>query len=594
MPIAWLQVAWIALGAVSFVFAGCLTGEEYRNPEQVLEQADMVPPPQEKDDMARIPMALWSPGQRQATAMHYFLVGEYVAMKERNGKTALPLYEAAYGLEPNSFLGGKVLAAKAAAGDRSEAMLEARRMVLLYPRDPQLRLLYGSMLAAAHDVAGAAEQLEKCLSLDPHKEPAYLELIDLYQSDKQEPKALVVARDMVKQIPSSVAGWSILARLLVINGQYKDALTPARRAWEMQSNNPQLAQIYAIVLQLNGKTAQAIRIYEQLYRLDPTDEELTARMVELYRELGNLGDALELLDGLIRLDKRRRPALQIQRALLLWELKRFKEASEVLTKLSEEYPDSDRLKYLAAVGLERQESFDEALKAYEQVPQSSSFRYQAEVRIIVIHKQQKRDAEALSAADRLVTSHPENWESYGVAAGIFADANRLDRAIELVDAGYEKFPGKPRLLFMKGVYQEKAGDRDGCIQTMREVIVKDPGNSSAYNFLGYLFVEKAENLDEAESLIKRALELKPEDGFYLDSLGWLYYQRGEFERARETLEKAHKIEPKEGVILEHLGDVRKQLGDRRGALDDYKKALTTSLEDKDRQRIEKKLKELGE
>lgn len=594
MPMLWRQALSFGLGGLALALVGCQTSGEQRSPEQILEQADIVPAPEERADLSRLPMALWSPSQRQAAAMHYFLVGEYVAMKERSGKSALPLYEAAYGLEPNSFLGGKVLAARAAAGDRSEALLEARRMVLLYPRDPQLRLLYGSMLAAAHDVPAAAEQLEKCLELDPVREPAYLELIDLYQSDKQELKALVVARDLVKNVPSSVAGWSILARLLVIKGQYKDALTPARRAWEMQSHNPQLAQIYAIVLQLNGKTAQAIRIYEQLYRLDPTDEELTGRMVDLYRELGNLGDALELLDALIRQDKRRRPALQIQRALLLWELKRFKEASEVLTRLSEEYPDSDRLRYLSAVGLEREDSLDEALKAYDRVPVSSSFRYQADVRIILIHKYQKRDAEVLAAAERLVASHPENWEAYGFAAGIFADAKQLDEAIRLTDTGYSKFPNRPRLLFLKGVYQEKAGDRDGCIQSMREVIVKDPSNSSAFNFLGYLFVEKGENLDEAETLIKRALELKPDDGFYLDSLGWLYYQRAEYQKALEVLEKAHQIEPKEGVILEHLADVKKQLGDLKAAREDYKRALGATLDDKDRQRVEKKLKELGE
>jgi tetratricopeptide (TPR) repeat protein len=583
--------------AVTVTFAAlasaCKTTDQDVSTEQVLEKADMVPPPQEKDDMGRVPLSLWSPTQRQAAAMHYFLVAEYIALKERSGKKALPLFETSYGLDPNPFLGGKMLSAKAAAGQRAEAMLEARKMVLLYPRDPQLRLLYGSMLAASGDVASASEQLEKCVELDPQREQAYLELIELYQVSKQGPKALVVARELVRNVPSSIAGWSILSRLLVAQSQYKEALVPARRAWEMQSSNPHLAQMYAIVLQLNGKTSQAIRIYEQLYRMDPTDEELTARMVDLYREIGNLENALELLDELSRQDSKGRPAVQMQRALLLWELKRFKEASELLSRLSKEHPDSDRLKYLAAVGLERLESWDEALKAYAAVPASSSFRYQAEVRTIVIYKNRKLWSEALVAAERLVAAHASDWEAYGLAAGIHSDAGRFEDAIRLASDGYAKFQDKPRLLFLKGVYQEKAGDRDGCIETMREVLVKDPTNSSAYNYLGYLFVEKGENLDEAESLIKKAIELKPDDGFYLDSLGWLYFQRGELQKARELLEKASKIEPKEGVILEHLGDVKRQLGDLKGGVELYRKALEGSLEDKDRQRIEKKLKELA-
>ena len=570
----------------------CKTTGEGVSTEHVLEKADMVEPPlQERDDMTRVPLSLWSPNQRRAAATHYFLVAEYIALKERSGKKALPLFETAYGLDPNPFLGGKMLSAKAAAGERAEALLEARKMVLLYPRDPHLRLLYGTMLFASADLEEAGDQLEKCLELDPQREQAYLELIELYQSSKQTTKALVVARDLVKHVPSSIAGWSILSRLLVVQGLYKEALLPARRAWEMQSPNPQLAQMYAIVLQLNGKTAQAIRIYEQLYRLDPTDEEITARMVELYREIGNLENALELLDELIRKDQRGRPAIQIQRALLLWELKRFPEASELLLSLAQQYPDSDRLKYLAAVGFERMENWEAALAAYEQVPLSSSFRYQALVRVIVIYKHLKRWDEAFATSQRMLEAHPMEWEAFGLAAGVYADGGRVDDAIRLVTDGYGKFPDKPRLLFLKGVYQEKAGDRDGCIATMRDVIAKDPSNSSAFNYLGYLFVEKGENLDEAESLIKRALELKPDDGFYLDSLGWLYFQRGEFRRAREILEKASKIEPKEGVILEHLGDTKRQLGDNKGALEDYRRALDGTLEDKDKVRIEGKLKE---
>lgn len=586
-----LRVSLCTLLAACAIVA-CKTTGVNDNVEHVLEKSDMVPSPQsERDDMARVPLALWSPTQRQAAATHYFLVAEYIALKERNGSKALPLYETAYGLDPNPFLGGKMLSAKAAAGERAEALLEARKMVLLYPRDPQLRLLYGTMLFATGDLSEASQQLEKCVELDPQREQAYLELIELYQANKQSAKALVVAREFVKHIPRSIAGWSILARLLVVQGLKQEALVPARRAWEMQSQNPQLAQMYAIVLQLNGKTAQAIRIYEQLYRLDPTDEEITARMVELYREIGNLENALELLDELIRKDNKGRPAIQIQRALLLWELKRFQEASDLLSRLAQEYPDSDRLKYLAAVGLERLENWQAALEAYEQVPPASSFRYHAGVRKVLIYKELKRPDEAITAALALIEAHPSEWEAYGLAAGLQSDAGRFDEAIKLVTDGYAKFPEKPRLLFLKGVYQEKVGDRDGCIETMREVIVKDPSNSSAFNFLGYLFVEKGENLDEAETLIKRALELKPEDGFYLDSLGWLYFQRGNYPKARELLEKASKIEPKEGVILEHLGDVKLKLGDKKGALEDYRRALEGTLEDKDKVRIEGKLKE---
>ena len=92
-------------------------------------------------------------------------------------------------------------------------------------------------------------------------------------------------------------------------------------------------------------------------------------------------------------------------------------------------------------------------------------------------------------------------------------------------------------------------------------------------------------------MITTALKLKPNDGFYLDSLGWLYYQKGDFKKAHMTLEQAVKMEPNEGVIFEHLGDVKKAMGEKAAAHSMYEKALHSSIEDSDKQRIEKKAKD---
>ena len=546
----------------------------------------------EPSDPNKVPLALWSPSQRRATASYYFMAAEFTLLKERDAKKALQLYESAYSLDPTPFLGGKVLAARAAAGDRADALIDARKMVLLYPREAQLRYLYGNMLALEGQASDAITQLEKCIELDPQNEAAFLELADLYQNTKQTHKAIVVAKELTRHVPSSVAGWSQLSRLYLINSQHKEALVPARRAWEMQSANPQLTQIYAITLQLNGKLKQAVRIYEQLYHLDPTDEELTGRMVDLYRELGNLDSAIELLDEMIKQGGEAKPAVQMQKAILLWELKRNDEAARLLDQLVKSYPDSDRVRYLSAFGQERLEQFTKALELYQGIAANSPLRKDADFRILmIIAKDKKRANEAYELAKKLLDDPQATWEAYGVIAGVFGDTGHYDDAWRAADAGYKKYPDKPRLLFIKGVYEEKAGKRDACIATMRQVIKVDPENSSALNFLGYLFAEKGEHFDEAEQLITTALKLKPNDGFYLDSLGWLYYQKGDYKKAHVTLEQAVKMEPNEGVIFEHLGDVKKAMSDKAGAHAMYQKALRSSIEDSDKQRIEKKVTE---
>jgi Flp pilus assembly protein TadD len=121
----------------------------------------------------------------------------------------------------------------------------------------------------------------------------------------------------------------------------------------------------------------------------------------------------------------------------------------------------------------------------------------------------------------------------------------------------------------------------------------EPTNSSALNFLGYLFAERGENLEESEKLIRKALELKPDDGFYTDSLGWVYYQRKDFKKALEILERASNLEPNEGVIHEHVADALLKLGQKKAATQRLERALKSELEPKDRDRVLKKLKDLG-
>lgn len=542
----------------------------------------------------KAPPNLWSPTMRKSSAGYYFMVAETISLKEKDARKALPLYELAYSLDPNPFLGGKMLMAKAISGQRTEALLEARRMALLYPQDANLHFFYGDLLAGSGQLPQAAEQLEKAIELNPQMENAYLLLTQVYQGQQDQGKAIVVANELVRNQPGSIAGWSQLSRLYLVTRRYREALVPAKRAWEMQSSNPQLTQIYAITLQLNGKTAQAMQIYEQLYRMDPSDEELTARMVDLYRELGNLESALELLEEMGRKDTtQKRPVIQMQKAILLWELKRNGEATELLEGVLKQYPDSDRVRYLTGFASERERKYERALEIYRSIPDQSSLKNEADLRILLIFRLQKNWQAAFEQARRLLDHNSLSWEGYGIVASVYGDADNFQEAVKVAQTGYQKFPNQPRLLYIKGVYQEKMGDIAGCMATMRLVTQKDPTNSSAFNFLGYLYAERGENLTEAERLVLRALELKPDDGFYLDSLGWIYYQKNQLDKAILYLERALKKEPLEGAIMEHLADAYFKKGEKAKALQWYQNAAKSKLTPKELARIKDKLKTLG-
>jgi Flp pilus assembly protein TadD len=127
---------------------------------------------------------------------------------------------------------------------------------------------------------------------------------------------------------------------------------------------------------------------------------------------------------------------------------------------------------------------------------------------------------------------------------------------------------------------------------MKKAIEINPKNAPALNYLGYTWAEMGVRLDEAEDLIVRALKIAPNDGYYIDSLGWVYYQRGDYVRAVEQLEKAVEITVNDPTIIEHLGDAYEKIGRTDRAVARYRDALKHSKEPEQTKRIREKIQRL--
>jgi len=536
--------------------------------------------------------AMWSPANRRANAMYHFLAAEKqlftgeVASAENH-------FEMSYNLDPNAYTGSQLVRTKIVADPKGdEGLTEARRMSLLYPFDANLRLLYGQALIFAQDYQESQLQLRKAVELNPHLEDAYTALIKCLQLSGQPKAAIDVAYKMTKNNPHSFQSWTVLSRLLIAEKRVKEALEPARRAWELQENNPELALIYALTLDLNKRGKEAVKLYEQLYRFNPGNTELVQRMVGLYKELGNLSNALSLLDDMIENSSEEVPGLKMQKVIILWEMERFEEALKVILGLESELPDSDRVAFMAGIALDKASQQKEALKRFERIQNESPLKLDAMKHVAVILKNQGNSSAAFSTL-RAASERKDADESiYLLWADLLIEEKQFSQAVEIIDSGLKRFPDNLKLLFSKGAYLERSGDKKSAEQAFRALIEKDPNNAAALNYLGFMFAEGGINLDEAETLINRALKIQPNNGGYLDSLGWVFYQRKQYKRAKETLEVAVGLEKTEGVIWEHLGDALLALKDKQGALKKYQEALRQKNDARDEERIKKKYEAL--
>ena len=182
---------------------------------------------------------------------------------------------------------------------------------------------------------------------------------------------------------------------------------------------------------------------------------------------------------------------------------------------------------------------------------------------------------------------------------LYGRQDRQEDSISLYGKYLEKHPEDESVLYSLGVSYYYSDRIPEALSVMEDIVSRNPQSFDAMNFIGYTYAERGKKLDYAEELISRALELAPGRGYIIDSLGWVYYQKGDFTRALEYLLRASKIPPPDAAILEHVGDVYEKLGRRELAAENYARALelldskklVTAEDRKIRARLQEKLKE---
>ena len=144
----------------------------------------------------------------------------------------------------------------------------------------------------------------------------------------------------------------------------------------------------------------------------------------------------------------------------------------------------------------------------------------------------------------------------------------LDRADQFASTGREK----EQAYFMRGAGLERQKQFDQSEAAFRKVLELNPKNAGALNYLGYMLADRNVRLEEAYDLIKRAVDLEPDNGAYLDSLGWVYFRQGKLDDARGLLERALERMP-DPTVRDHLGDVYLKLGKTKEAIAQWQDSL---------------------
>jgi tetratricopeptide (TPR) repeat protein len=236
---------------------------------------------------------------------------------------------------------------------------------------------------------------------------------------------------------------------------------------------------------------------------------------------------------------------------------------------------------------------DRALEEFQRIPEKSDYYADARLQLAFLYDQKDQMPKAIEAVKQALQKKKEPKEQKDVLnllASLYRKSKDYPQAIETLQRIIKLDPKNDQAHFQLGAVYDESKNKDKMIEQMKLAIEINPQNAQALNYLGYSWAEKGSQLDEAETLILRALKVEPNEGAYLDSLGWVYYQKGDYQRASEQLERASELINDDPVVTEHLGDVYDKLGKTEAALARYRDVLKNSKEQEQQQRVKEKVR----
>lgn len=195
---------------------------------------------------------------------------------------------------------------------------------------------------------------------------------------------------------------------------------------------------------------------------------------------------------------------------------------------------------------------------YANIPASSPMHLAAAVRIAQNYDAMGNRTEALRQLGNLVETNPADMDALTVYADMLRVDKQYDKAAEVYSRAIEidrgaRF-GDWVLYYQRGIAYERGGQWDKAQPDFLKALALNPDQPQVLNYLGYTWVDKGENLDQALGMIQKAVKQTPTDGYIVDSLGWAYFRLGRIDEAVSTLEQAVQFKPNDPQINDHLGD----------------------------------------
>ncbi len=475
-------------------------------------------------------------------------------------------------------------------GRKEEAVRLLDQLLSRHPKDTNILSLKANLFVAMGKNDEAAAAYNAVLALEPANGNAMLLLGSLYARTGRYDKARQVLERLVKLDDRSFIGYQYLAKLYREVKEYDRAAAAYEKALALHWL-PSLALEAADLYEYRNQFDKVIAICRRVLVEDPDEEKARQQLVRIYLRQGKLDKALA------ELKEYRRHARDVDEVdytigRVLLENGRYDQAISHFRDMLEREPDSASARYLLALSYGTKGDTKEAARLLRGITPKDDVYEDATMLLVELLVRDKALAEAEAVLTKAVgEAASRRPRFYAGLASLYHRQGRDGDGRKIFQQGLGFYPDDPEIHYDYGLFLDRIGAGDEALTAMEKVLVLEPNNAYALNYIGYTWADSGRKLKEAKAYIERAVELKPDDGFVRDSLGWVYFKLGDAKRAIAELQKALEL-AMDPVILEHLGDVQHAVGNRKAAIDAYGRAGKLYEKEQDRQRVEAKAKGL--
>ncbi len=506
-----------------------------------------------------------------ACSYFYFLWGsnaEYRGLYEE----ALEAYEKASLCDPSAdYIREKIPVLLVELDRNEEAITWLTEYLKEFPGKNTQRLMLARLLLLTKRQEEAIALYKDILASEPDNNAILLSLGLLYIERDELDRAEQFFIKILKTEPQSYFANLYMARLASQKGEFQQAENYYQQAKTVNTTIEllfEIAEFYTVDKQFE----KALDINQEILEIDPHNEYAALNRVKTFLLLEKSDEALRELERLRHFSETPCKIDLVQAQIYLTN-NQTEQAKGILEPLHKK-GSLDQGSYLLGLVYYQEKQYDKAIAVLRDISPGSPEFKDGVLLQMRIFKQTKHYEEAAVYLKTLLASDTTRQPFfYSLLARFYATTNQKEKVLKVLREGHEIYPKKESILYEYAIQLENDGFHPMAMEKMIQLIELNPNHANALNFVGYSWADDNVKLQQAFDYIRKALDLKPDSGYILDSLGWVYYRLGEYENALIHLKKAVELEPDDPHIVDHLGDVYIQLGNSDLALHFYQKAL---------------------